>query len=139
MNYDLKKMKEELAERIDALLEGKLSESSLRDHASSQIWKWEAVDDKDLPPHTDDDRIYWAAIYDIWNFNDEPKQYHPTVDDLKMHLSVMRGKTMLPSDHYAFRPCRGATESPAYKEWEREHPMTKPSYRNWARMHIRDK
>jgi len=135
----LKKMKEELAERLDAFLGGRLSESGLRDYASSQIREWESVDDKDLPPRADDDRVYGAAIYDIWIFNDEPKQYHPTVDDLRMHLSVMRGETMLPSDHYAFRPCRGATESLAYKEWEREHPMTKASYRDWARMHIRDK
>jgi hypothetical protein len=139
MTYDLKKMKEELAERIGAFLGGRLSESDLREYASSQIWKWEAVDDKDLPPHTDDDRTYWAAIYDIRMFNDEPRQYHPTDDDLRMHLSVLRDEKMLPSDHYAFRPCQGVKQSSAYIEWERTHPMAKPSYRNWARMHVKGK
>ena len=58
MNYDLKKMKEELALKIDAFLQDKLSESDLKDYAASQFFQWEAVEDKDLPPHTDDDRIY---------------------------------------------------------------------------------
>ncbi len=139
MNYDLKRMKEELALKIDAFLQDKLSESDLKDYAASQFFQWEAVEDKDLPSHTDDDRIYWAAIYDVWILNDEPREYHPTVDDLRMHLSVLRDEKMLPSDHYAFRPCRGAEQSSAYKEWERTHPMAKPSYRNWSRIHVKDK
>jgi hypothetical protein len=120
MKYDIKRIKAELAANIDAFLSGKLSEEKLKLYSWEQNDKWEKVDDASLPPHGEDDRIYWSAIWDIINFNDKPPKYHPTIEDLRIHLQSLRGQLTLAPDRVAFRPCRGATKSTAYKEWEQK-------------------
>jgi hypothetical protein len=125
MNYDIKKMKAELAENIEEFLKGNISEEKLKLYAWEQNNKWEQIDDISLPPHGDDDRIYWSAIWDIINFNDSPPEYHPTIEDLKMHLKSLRGEFKLPQNQMAFRPCRGVEKSKAYKEWDQKQPKDK--------------
>jgi len=109
MDYDLSRMKAELARRLEAYLQGRTALDSLKRYAWEQEEAWEAVNDGELPPVTDDDRVYWAAIWDIINAGDEPRQYHPSDEELRFDLACLRGEANLPLTVHASRPGRGRT------------------------------
>jgi hypothetical protein len=109
MDYDLSRMKVELARRVEAYLQRRTTLDSLKRYAWEQAEAWEAVNDGELPPVTEDDRIYWAAIWDIINAGDEPPQYHPSAEELQFDLACLRGEASLPPMIRASRPGRGRT------------------------------
>ena len=125
MEYPIQEMKAELADRIEDYLNGRLAEDELKLYANQKELRWSEVDDASLPPHSEDDRIYWAAIYDVWLLNDEPPEHHTTDSDLRMHVQTLRGEIALPADHHAFRPTHGVGNSEAYRAWERTQPKPK--------------
>ena len=127
MEYSIQEMKSELATRIEDYLNGRLEANELKVYANQQELRWAGVDDATLPPHGEDDRIYWAAIYDVSTLNDQPPEHHTTDADLHMHFQALRGEIPLPADHHAFRPTRGVQNSEAYQAWERTQP--KPTRR----------
>ena len=106
MDYDLSAMKAELAARLEAYLEGRLALDGLKQYAWEMEETW-AVDDGRLPPVTDDDRVYWATIWDIINAGGEPPQNHPSTEDLRLSLACLRGQASLPASIHASRPSRG--------------------------------
>lgn len=106
--YDIKNMKADLLDRLDRFLAGNLSQEELKTYAEDQFWKWDKVEESTLPPPNDDDRVYWAAIYDIWNLNDEPPEFHPGIEEMKLHRRCLAGEAHLPADVLAVRPARGA-------------------------------
>jgi len=91
MEYPIQEMKFELAARIKAYLNGRLAENKLKVYANRQELRWSEVDDATLPTHGEDDRMYWAAIYDVSMLNDEPPEHHTTDADLRMHFRGGKG------------------------------------------------
>ena len=106
MDYDLSTMKADLASRLEAYLEGRLDLDGLKRYAWEQEQMWE-VEDVRLPAATEDDRVFWAAIWDVINTGDAPPEYHPTREDLRLHLACLRGEAKLPSSVQASRPSHG--------------------------------
>lgn len=107
MGYDLSTMKAHLASQLEAYLEGRLDLDSLKRYAWEQEQIWEAVEDVRLPAATEDDRVFWAAIWDVINTSDAPPEHHPTREDLRLHLACLRGQARLPSSVQASRPSHG--------------------------------
>src|SRR5262245_48091211 len=107
MRYDLSTMKVDLAYQLEAYLENRLDLDRLKQHAWEQEQRWEAVEDSTLPAATEDDRVYWAAIWDIINVGDAPEEHHPTREDLRLHLACLWGQATLPTSVQASRPSRG--------------------------------
>ncbi|OGV70343.1 MAG: hypothetical protein A2283_07835 [Lentisphaerae bacterium RIFOXYA12_FULL_48_11] len=110
MKYDIKQMTVDLLERVDQFIAGSLTQADLKTYAQDQFWKWDNVDDATLPPPNDNDRVYWAAIHDIWNLNDQPPEYHPGIEEIKMHRRYLTGEKQLPVDELANRPTRKIKE-----------------------------
>jgi hypothetical protein len=100
-------MKADLASHLEAYLEDRLDLDALKRYAWDQEQTWEAVEEGRLPAATEDDRVFWAAIWDIINTGDAPPEHHPTREDLRLHLAYLRGEATLPSSVQASRPCHG--------------------------------
>ena len=107
MDYDLSTMKADLASRLEAYLEGRLDLDGLKRYAWEREQMWEAVEDVRLPAATEDDRVFWAAIWDVINTGDAPPEYHSTREDLRLHLACLRGEAKLASSVQASRPSHG--------------------------------
>jgi hypothetical protein len=107
MRYDLSTMKADLASQLEAYLEDRLDLAGLKRYAWEQEQMFEAVEDDRLPAATEDDRLFWAAIWDVINTGDAPPEHHPTRGDLRLHLACLRGQARLPSSVQALRPSRG--------------------------------
>ena len=106
-DYDLALMKPELASRLQDFVDCRLSLQLLREYAWQQHDSWERIDDSTLPVETEDDRVYWSALYDVLNLGDTPLEFHPTIHDIKQHILCLQGQTKLAPEIRATRPCRG--------------------------------
>jgi len=91
VDYPIDQMKRVLAGWIERYLAGEFTATQLRHHAYEQHHVWSQVDDDQLPGHSEEDRVYWAAIYTVFLLGDEPPEYHTTDEDLPMYLDCLRG------------------------------------------------
>ena len=115
--YDIKKMKDDLIKEINKYLSNKITDTELREYAWDQFYKWESIDENELPKQTEDDRIYWSAIYDIMHLHNEPEKYDITLKDIQSHYKILIGLIKLDKSNIVWRPTRNQEKSKEFIDW----------------------